>query len=104
MSHPCVPALLVLLIASAHAGDVNQRVVPTDAQLYCDTDADCDVANLACATCGDPVAKAYAAILREETERRCRDYTGPMVKCAAPRAPVCNAHHCAMASNRAQPE
>jgi hypothetical protein len=104
MKRPWSPALLALFIASAQAGGENQRVVPTDAQLHCDTDADCDVANLACATCGEPVAKAFAETLRAETERRCRDYTGPMVKCAAPRAPVCNAHRCAMASNRGQPE
>lgn len=90
---------LALLAPCAHADTRNHRVEPTDAQLHCDTDADCDVANLACATCGDIVAKAYAETLRAETERRCADYTGPMIKCAAPRAPVCNAHRCAMSSN-----
>ena len=97
-----ITTVLALLCACAHAGNENHRVTPTDAQLYCDTDEDCDVANLACATCGDVVAKAFAEQLRAETERRCANYTGPMIKCAAPRAPVCNAHRCAMASIRAR--
>jgi hypothetical protein len=102
MRHLVTAALLTLLCACANAGTQNHRVEPTDAQLHCETDADCDVANLACATCGDPVAKAFAEQLRAETERRCADYTGPMIKCAAPRAPVCNAHRCAMSSNHAR--
>jgi hypothetical protein len=102
MKRVALTVLIVMLGACAHAGTGNQRVEPTDAQLRCDTDDDCTVANLACATCGDVVAKAFAEELRAETERRCADYTGPMIKCAAPRAPVCNAHRCAMSSSRAR--
>jgi len=102
MKRIAIIGLLALLTACAHAGTENQRVVPTDAQLRCDTDADCVVANLACATCGDVVAKAFAEPLRAEAERRCAGYTGPVVECAAPRAPVCSEHRCALASSRAR--
>ena len=95
-----IAAAFGLLAACAHADSENHRLVPTDAQLRCDTDDDCTLANLACSSCGDVVAKAFAETLQAEVARRCAGYTGPDVLCAPPRAVVCSAHRCASSASR----
>ena len=87
-------AFAVGMVLAGCAFTENRQVSVTPEHLECRTDDDCTLASLACATCGDPVAKKYSKGLRKERDRVCKRYRGPVFDCSPYQPPICKSGRC----------
>lgn len=89
-------ALVSLLVValSACVFTENRSVAVLPEHLVCRNDADCTEVPLACASCGDIVAREFAASLVAERRRICKRYRGPIVDCNPSPGVMCRSGTC----------
>ena len=98
-----IAAIVATLALAGCSFTENRHVQANERHLVCSADADCTYAALACSTCGDPVAKKYAAELQAKSVRICMRYRGPVVDCPPYIPPACKAGHCSVGSSALDP-
>jgi hypothetical protein len=100
-------AMTIVLFAALSSGCTfsdNRRVRTEPMHLACATDDDCTYAHLSCSSCGDPVAKRFAARLDDERQRLCKWYRGPVVDCLPMNPPKCKIDRCSVTPELWDPE